>query len=61
MMIHYITSVIISIFLTLVIIQIKLRVLKTVDKQNSRSIHKQEKLTAAKIKIPPIVGVPFFS
>ena len=23
--------------------------------------HKQEKVTAAKIKIPPIVGVPFFS
>ena len=49
MMIHYITSVIISIFLTLVIIQIKLRVLKTVDKPNSRSIHKKEKLTSGGI------------
>ena len=47
MMIHHITSVIFSIFLTLVIIQIKLRVLKTVDKPNSRSaIHKKEKLTS---------------
>ena len=49
MMINYIISVIFSIFLTLVILQIKLRFIKTVDKPNARSIHKKEKLTSGGI------------
>ena len=46
MLINYFFSIILSIILTLAIVQVKLRVLKTIDKPNSRSIHKKEKLTS---------------
>ena len=50
-------NIIISIFLTVIIIQVKLRLLKTVDKPSSRSIHTKDKLTSGGISFASAIIV----